>query len=199
MATFAELVADVKIITNRPDLDSETKLAVKSATLLCHHSDYYPKDLYETAILWTPVAYQQSLEYRTLVPRWRAFKHLRKYTVTSGVGAPGDFIEMLLPEQVLDGYGVSREDICYLAGEDIEIRSSTEDTYMLLSCYRHPDITEATYSSWVALDHPYAIEYEAASKIFKMIGWDEQAASMQRAVVEQLTLLRNANILGQGY
>lgn len=198
MATFAELVADVKLITNRPDLDSETKHAVKIATLKAHHSDFYPKDLYETAIQWNPVSFFQSLEYRTLVPRWRAFKFLRKYDPTSDDGA-GTFFNMLLPEQTTDGYGIARDNICYLAGESIEVRSSTEDEYMILGCYIHPDITEATYSSWIALDHPFAIEYEAASKIFKMTGYDEQAAAMQKEVVEQFTLLRNSNILGQGY
>ena len=61
MATFAELVADVKILTNRPDLDAEIKLAVKAATLKAHHTDFYPKDLYGVAIQWTPVGFLQSL------------------------------------------------------------------------------------------------------------------------------------------
>lgn len=198
MATFAELVADVKILTNRPDLDAEIKLAVKAATLKAHHTDFYPKDLYDVAIQWTPIAYQQALDYRTLIPRWRAFKYLRKYDPTS-TDADGDFFNIITPEQVLDGYGINRDNVCYVAGEQLEIRSSTQDDYMLLGCYRHPDITELTYSSWVALDHPYAIEYEAASKIFKMTGFDEQATMMSREVVEQFTLLRNSNILGNGY
>jgi hypothetical protein len=154
--------------------------------------------LYDVAIQWTPVAYQQALDYRTLIPRWRAFKYLRKYDPTS-TDTDGDFFNIITPEQVLDGYGINRDNVCYVAGEQLEIRSSTQDDYMLLGCYRHPDITELTYSSWVALDHPYAIEYEAASKVFKMIGFDEQATMMQREVVEQFTLLRNSNILAQGY
>ena len=198
MATFAELVADVKTITNRPDLDSEIKLAVKVATLKAHHSDFYPKDLFETAIAWSPIAYQQSLEYRTLVSRWRALKYLRKYDA-SGSGSPGIFFNILTPEQILDDYGVDQDNICYLAGEYLQIRSSTEDAYMLLGCYVHPDITEATYSSWIAVEHPFAIEYEAISKIFKSIGYDEQAAQLEREVVAQFTLLRNSNVLGQGY
>lgn len=198
MATFAELVADVKLITNRPDLDTEIKHAVKVATLKAHHSDFYPKDLYEFAVEWAPVAYFQSLEYRTLVPRWRAFKFLRKYDPTS-TSVLGNFFTLVSPDQSVDNYGLLRDNICYLAGESIEIRSSTEDQYMLVGCYRHPDITESTYSSWVAEDHPFAIEYEAASKIFKTIGWDEQAAQMQREVSEQFTLMRNSNILGGGY
>ena len=201
MATFAELVADVKLMTNRPDLDSEVKLAVKAATLKAHHTDYYPKDLYEVTVAWSPVAYLQSLTYRTLIPRWRSFKYLRKFTPAVGTtpAVDGVFFKMIDPMDAVDVYGINKENVCYLAGEDIDIRSSTEDTHMLLGCYRHPDITENTYSSWIALDHPYAIIYEAASKIFKQTGFDEQAAMMSKEVTEQFMLLRNSEILGKGY
>jgi len=197
MATFAELVSDVKILTNRPDLDTEIKLAVKAATLKAHQSDFYPKDLFETGIAWNPVAYRQSLDYRTVVPRWRAFKYLRKYDAVGDV--PGVFFTILTPEQTVNGYGINKENVCYLAGEQLEIRSSTEDEHMLLGCYVHPDIQETSYNSWIAVEHPYAIEFEAVSKIFKTTGYDEQAAQMQREVAEQFILLRNSNILAQGY
>ena len=199
MATFAELVADVKTMTNRPDLDAEIKLAVKAATLKAHQTDYYPKDLFETAIIWTPIAYQQSLDYRTLIPRWRAFKYLRKYDNSVSPGVPGKYINILTPEQSIDGYGIDREDVCYIAGESLEIRSSTQDTYMLIGCYIHPDLDEITFNSWIALDAPFAIVYEATSKIFKQTGYDEQAAMMNKEVAEQFMLLRNNNLLGQGY
>jgi hypothetical protein len=197
MATFAQLVADVKILTNRPDLDSEIKLAVKAATLKAHHTDFYPKDLFETGITWSPVGFTQSLTYRTLIPRWRSFNYLRKLDSTGII--PGAFFKMITPENSVDEYYIDKVNVCYLAGEDMEIKSSTEDAYMLLGCYLHPDITEAGYTSWIALDHPYAIEYEATSKIFKQTGFDEQAAMMNQEVSEQFMLLKNANILGQGY
>lgn len=197
MASFAELVADVKVMTNRPDLDAEIKLAVKAATLKAHHSDYYPKDLYETGIQWNPIAYTQSLSYRSLIARYRAFKYLRKLDSTGLL--PGVFFKMITPEESLDSYYVDKEDVCYLAGESLEIKSSTQDIYMIFGCYIHPDVTEATYNSWIALDHPYAIEFEATSKIFKQTGYDEQAAMMNKEVMEQFTLLRNSEILAQGY
>ena len=186
MASFAELVSDVYLITNRPDLVSETKLAVKAATLKAHQSDFYPKDLHEVGITWAPVGYIQSLEYRTLIPRWRAFKYLRKYSS----GAAAGFINLLTPEQTLDAYGINKEDVCYLAGEMLEIRSSTQDQYMILSCYINPILDENSYSSWIALDHPYAIVYEAARSIFKSIGWDEQAAQIKQEVAEQYQILK---------
>jgi hypothetical protein len=188
MATLAELIADVYTLTNRPDLVNETKLAVKAATLKAHHSDFYPKDLFETGIAWSPVDYIQSLEYRTVIPRWRAFKFLRKYD--SAAGQPGTFFQLLTPEQILDRYGIQKDNICYVAGEMLEIRSSTQDTNMLLGCYLHPDISDTGYSSWIALDHPYFIVYEAARTLFKSIGFDEQSAQMNQLVAEQFAGLK---------
>jgi hypothetical protein len=188
MATLTELIADVYVATNRPDLVADTLLAVKKATLKAHHSDFFPKDAFETGIQWATPAFLQSLEYRTLVPRWRAPKFLRKYDSTGDT--PGDFFTFLTPEQTLDSYSVQKEDICYVAGELIEIKSSTEDQYMLLGCYRHPDITEATFSSWIALDHPYLIVYEAAATVLKTIGKAEEATAMKQEVAEQYATLK---------
>ena len=112
---------------------------------------------------------------------------------------PGVFFKIITPEETLDSYYLDRENVCYLAGEALEIKSSTQDIYMIFGCYLHPDITEATFNSWIALDHPFCIEYEAASKIFKQTGYDEQAAMMNKEVAEQFTLLRNSEILAQGY
>lgn len=193
MATFTELLSDVYVLTNRPDLVAETKLAVKAATLKAHQSDFYPKDLFEVAIEWPAPAYIQSLEYRTLIPRWRAFKYLRKYQD----GVPGTFISLLTPEQTLDRYNVNREDVCYLAGEVIEIRSSTQDTHHILGCYINPILDEGTFTSWIAVDHPYAIVYEAARSVYKAIGWDEQAQSMRQEVAEQYMLLKQ-EVVGYG-
>lgn len=194
MATFNELISDVYTITNRPDLVNETKLAVKAATLKAHKSDFYPKDIYEVGISWDDPAFIQSLEYRTLIPRWRAFKYLRKYSDN----AASTFFTLLTPEQTLDAYSVSKENICYLAGEMLEIRSSTEDTYMILSCYLNPKLDENDFQSWIALDSPYAIVFEAARQIYKQIGWDEQATQIKQEVAEQYQILKQ-EITAGGY
>lgn len=194
MASFSELVDNVYQITNRPNLESQTKLAVRAATLKAHHTDYYPKDLFETGIQWADKKFIQSLDYRTVIPLWRSFKYLRKYAD----GTAGKFLTILTPEEVLDEYGTAKEDICYLAGSQIEIRSSTEDEFMLLGCYIHPNITEANYSSWIALDHPFAIVYEAAANIFKQTGFDEQFTVFQQMVMQEYQILKQ-EIIGQGY
>jgi hypothetical protein len=195
MASFAELCNDVYTITNRPDLIAETKLAVKQATLKMHQVDYFPKDLYETGISFTEPAFIQSLDYKALVPNWRTLKYLRKYPDSR----PGDFFKLLSPDETLDRYAINKENVCYLAGEMLEIRSNTADATMLISAYVHPNITEPGYNSWIALEHPYAIVYEAAAQVIKAIGWDEQAAIAKQNMAEQLVLLKQNQLQAVGY
>jgi hypothetical protein len=196
MTVFSDLLDDVYTLTNRPDLVAETKLAVKAATLKMHQTDYYYKDLYETGISFLSADYVQQLEYRDLIPKWRALKYLRK---SDSLGEPGDFISLILPEQVLDTYGQTAVNVCYMAGDLLQIRSDTKLQYALLGCYVHPTITEVGYSSWIALDHPYAIVYEAARAIADMTGLKEDAASLLRQVAEQVQIIKVNNIVAEGF
>ena len=190
--TLAELIAEVYTLTNRPDLVAETLTAVRSATLKLHHSDFYYKDLFETGIDFVTAEFIQDFEYRSFIPRWRQLKWTRIWDNTSGIA--GKFFEPVAPENVLDDYKLAREDICYVAGAILHIRSSTTFQHILLSCYLHPDITESTYDSWIALDHPYAIVYDAAATVFKMIGKADEAAMYRQLVAEQIAELRISGI-----
>ena len=57
--TLNELIAEVYTITNRPDLVAQTLMAVRSATLKLHQSDYYYKDIFETGFQFTSAEYLQ--------------------------------------------------------------------------------------------------------------------------------------------
>ncbi len=190
MASLTSLMSDVYTLTNRDDLVAETKLAVKKATLKMHQSDDFARDIFETAIQWTPIAFIQSLQYANIHPRWRKLKYLRKFNDST----PGEFFTILTPEETLDRYNVNKENITYLAGDNYEIRSNTEDTFMLLGAYVYPDLGDDTYTSWIADNHPYAIIFDAAATIFKSIGQDEKMASFRQDVAEQIALLKQCNI-----
>lgn len=190
MATLAALCSEVYTLTKRPDLVAETELAVRAATLKAHQSDFFARDLAESGIQWSVPDYFQSLDFLNLWPRFRALKFLRKY---SG-GEPGAFFKVVTPEQVLDSYGLAKSDICYLAGSSIEIKSSTQDTYMLIGLYLNPDTTSTGYNSWISDSHPFVIVYEAARSLYKMIGFDEQAAQFEKLVAEQYQELKLSNV-----
>jgi len=194
--SFASLVSDVMTLTNRPDLVNETNLAVKAATLKAHQSDDYIFDFAEYSIQFEAADYYQSLDYKSVIPLWRKPRYLRKYDAIGA--APGAFLSYLEPEKVVDNFGASRQDIFYVAGTNIQIRSSTEFQYLLIGAYLNPDVTTIGFKSWIADDYPFAIIYEATAIIFKTIGYDEQVPVFRGLVGEQLQLLKQHAVTGMG-
>lgn len=195
--TLSELIQEVYTLTGRPDLVNETAAAIRAATLKAHQSDYYYKDIFESGIAFSTAAFVQNLDYRALIANWKSLKYLRKYDITSGV--PGKELTIVLPENIFDEYSIQKDDICYGAGAFIQINSSTQEQYYLMGCYLNPIITPAGYSSWVALDHPYYIIFDAAATVFKTIGKDDEATTYRALVMEQLAELKTANILVNGF
>lgn len=196
MSIFTDLCNEVYTLTNRPDLVAETNMAVRAATLKAHQQDFFYKDLFETGITFSTSDYVQALEYRNVLPKFRSLKYIRK---TDSAGVPGAFLNVITPAMVLDKYGTTREDVCYAAGELIQLKSSTSLQYILLGCYLNPVVTETDYNSWIALDHPFAIVYEAAATVYKAIGQDDQATMFKRLTDEQYAFIKASNIEVEGY
>lgn len=195
-STLTSLVNDVYTLTNRPDLVGETLLAVRNATLKAHNTDYYYKDLLETGIQFDYAVTQQTADLRLLVPRYRALKYVRMYETS---GRAGKVLEIITPDNILDSYSIHKEDICYVAGRELKIRSRAAHQYFLMGCYVHPDVTPDNYQSWIADEQPSAIVYQAAAVVFKTIGYDEQNATYRDMVADEYRLLQQANIVATGY
>lgn len=195
--TFDELVAEVYLITNRPDRTAETISAVKAATLKAHKYDFYSKDIYETGVEFTEAAYKQSLDYISLLSNFRAFKYVKRVTDEyDEVGVP---IEIVTPEEVLDSYGCLRSDIAYVAGRVLEIRASVPFSKLLLGCYVHPVIRTGAYTSWIAEQHPFLIIHEAARRIFISLGQLEEANGQRQLMLEELQELDTSAIHDKGF
>lgn len=197
MALFDEVLSDVYTITKRPDLVAETKMAVKAATVKAHQSSYWDRDLYETGIEFLTEDTEQSFAYSNLIPRWRAAKYFRKHTGV--VGGEGDLFKIITTDGMFDQYALQKDNIVYLAGEYFNFKSYTAFKFMLLGCYLNPITLETTYDSWIALNHRYAIVFEAARTIFKAIGADQEAVYYRDLVREEYANLLTTNTLAFGY
>ena len=195
---LSDLIQEVYTLTGRSDRVAETISAVKAATLKAHRVDYFYKDVYENGIAFDNPEFYQQLVYRDLIPLWRAFKYIRYYDALGQ--AAGKFLTLVTPETVLDGvYKDEKQDVIYVAGAVLQLKLSSKQKYFLLGCYLNPNITEAGYNSWIALDHPYAIIYDAASTVFKAVGKDEEAATYKVLVGLEYTQLVSSNIISEGF
>ena len=194
--TFDELVSEVHLITNRPDLVNETKSAIKAATLKGHKSDFYSKDIFEAGIEFAASDYTQSLDYINIMANFRAFKYVRR--VDSAADNMGKFFEIITPEESLDSYGANRTDIAYVAGRVLEIKSAVMFKYALVGAYVLPIVREGVYRSWIAEQCPHFIVYEAARIIFRSIGQIEESNAYSQLMAEELQLLRQTALADVG-
>lgn len=196
---LTELAAEVYTLTNRPDLVTETQAALRAATLKLHGIDYFWPDIVEVQIEFELTSYVQQLEYNALFPRWRALKYLRVIDTSQTPNAPGKFITLIQPEFVLDEYHTERLDVVYGAGQFYNMKLSTQEKSFLLGYYEWPDLNPPTYRSWIADKIPWAIINEAASHIFKSIGYDEQYVRFQTLNQEHINMIKTMGIVAQGY
>lgn len=194
-AAFTSLINDVYTITKRSDLVAETSVAVRAATLKLHQMDFFPRDLSESKVNFSVADYYQTLAYATLFPQFRALSYLRKYEG----GAPTDTLAIIQPTDILDSYGISKENVAYMAGSVIQIRSHTQVGTVLIGYYKNPITAPDTYDSWIGTNHPFAVINEAAATVFKMIGFDEQASTYRQLAAETALQVKDFNLVAEGY
>lgn len=197
MTTLAQLSADVYSLTNRPDMVTETNLAIRSATLTVHQREFYFRDQFETGIQFTSANYLQTFEPKVVLPFFRSIKYLRKYDLIGQT--PGKLLSRITPDQVFDDYGVDCVNVYYSAGAEIQIKMDTQEQFMLFGCYLNPNVTSTMYSSWIADDYPFAIVYAAAAQVFKTLGADVQSNNYATLARDQLILLDTNNIIDTGF
>lgn len=186
--TFNELVDEVMSLVARPDLTSKIESAVKSATLKAHTSGFYYNDIVELAVQFDAPRTIQTFDPSDVSSYYRRAKYMRIWNGDTD-GEAGPFIEHINTEAALDPYGYLRLNVFYMAGKFLQIRTREELEKILFGFYRYPDITSATYDSWIAVELPYTIVYEAARVIFLQIGYQEQSASMRALVQEEYSKL----------
>lgn len=190
---FAELVAEVKSITRRPDLEQRIMSAIQAATLKIHHMDFWYKDLIEVTVEFSDPQFISNFAPTDVIPRFRKAKYLRIWE-GDAAGIPTRFLTPIQIENVLDGYGYQKSDVFYQAGNLIQIRTRAPLQRALFGCYAHPNVTTSAYSSWIAVEEPYAIIHEACRVIYREIGYAEQASVQESLLAEIIVSMRMSYI-----
>lgn len=187
MATpqFDSIKADVVQLTSRPDLDSQITLAIKTATAKAHTSEEYPQDkvIVEISPVLDPATGTYSVDISS-VP----FVRHRKVLQLLDVVHHRELTKVDPTDLFADNFG-KRTDIFYQAGYAITIVaygiSSLKCVYL-----KHPDTTEASYSSWIADERPDLIAFGAASIIQDLVGRKEERDSNKRLFLEGIAELK---------
>lgn len=203
---FSELVQAVIDETKRPDLLTQTQSAVRAATLKAHQKEYFYKDIIEEAVEFTTPDYVQSFKPTDIntgaFPRYKspAYVRLWLYDPTDAInlGRPGPYLKETQIGNLKDNYGYDKTMIYYPAGDRLNMRAPAQISHILFGFYTFPDVTEDGFNSWIAVEQPNAIVYEACRRLFNAISYREQASTYEGLTAEEYTMLTINNVPLEG-
>lgn len=204
---YVELVEAVGNLTNHPEMVGEITTAIQASTLKLHQADYYTRDAVEKLLVLDQDGYVFQVDIPSNFVRYRAIRWMRKWdptgfdaTTQQNSGAAGEFLENVDPEGIIDGYGYTKPNKWYVAGNNLNLRSNSTLRQLLISYYQMPKVAPvAQYSSWIADTVPFAIIFDAASLIFQTIAQQDQARKYDLLVLEQMRIVQQHGLISKGY
>lgn len=187
MALFDDILTDVYVLTNRPDLQAESKLGIRVATIKLHSLEFWREDRVEEELLVTTADSEFTVSSAVAVG---GFSYTPRPNNIIFKKADSDVIfEEINPKQLLDGFGFKKYNVYYQAGNSYRFLTEDQDTSVFCSYYRQPGATEYAYDSWIATMYQHYIAVEAALFVANSAGDKELEARMQNMAAMNLAQL----------
>lgn len=222
MATLNSLAEDVYTITNRPDLQSETRVALRKAIFKFHSADTFSRDLAIVRLqmaLYTPTVLGQyrwafDLTDAELFPRFRRL-HALNYPPEllnrpslvpaplidgwAALGPDQRIIPILSSDNLFDYYRTEKPQYAYIIGSALNIKLSWLMDYIDLQYYKWPTVpplSEPTdpITSWICDQFPDTVIEEASATVFKMIGKDDESSLYRNLFQENLAMIKTTAV-----
>lgn len=194
---YAELVGNVVTVTGRDELVPQIQYAIAKATLKLHSADLWNRDLVEKIVgVTSTFAPRYMIDVRSEFPRFRKIQYLNGYDVASKTVICE--LQQRSPVSIGDNYGRLVNQIYYLSGDMITIRSVIALTNVRAGYWALPPVDNANYKSWIADVAPYAIIDEASAEIFGSVGDDDEATRRRKMFPDNVALIRVSDIEAAG-
>lgn len=216
MTTQASLASDVYVITNRPDLVAETRVAIQKAIRKFHGADFWTRDLLRKRLVLgidIDQVHQDAARYTVDIPELERFRKISSLTYPldvphipsvipplfhqsySQVTTP-EFTEVAA-DDLITSWRTERTNCFYIIGNVLHVRASCLVQQLDLTYWQWPLITsdlDADLTSWIANEYPDAIVEEACASVFKMIGKDDEHGRFTALFAENLAIIRGTDV-----
>lgn len=192
---YDKLLADILTLTNRPDLEAETELALRTATINAHHSDFYNRD-HRTQLVQLPnPSYNSALDIQNLFPRFRGLETVQLLDVNY-IPINDPEIEIIEIGDILDSeYRFVKNNVAYVAGTTLNIRSNINSYGYSVGWYSSPQTRREEYNSWIAQLYDPVIVFWGAAIVLGTNGNEEKANRYGKMVEQQMIPYMKANYL----
>lgn len=195
---YDRVLADIYTLTNRLDLEQETELALRTATINAHHCDFFNRDHVTQLVQIPNASYLTALDIQNLFPSFRGVESIQLvdvnyapiFTYEIDIVEIGDIYD---PE-----YRTIKNNIAYVAGTTLNIKSEVSSYGYLVGWYKAPSTRRDDYNSWIAQLYDPVIVFWAASIVLNTNGNEEKANKYLKMVVEQfIPFLKSNYLLGK--
>lgn len=199
--TFAQLRTVAFEHTKRPDLVAMTDLAIQTAVMRAHHVDFFPRDQYEAVVTYDlpgvlPYVDIPTLSQQSTIARLRAVKTC--FGLEQGTYALVEQFEHRETDDFYDGEGYMRVGVYSIMGDTLRIVPGNPTGLLRVNYYRNPDVSVASFSSWIADLYPDFVGAWAAQGVLTRIGFREVASTMNETVVGPFKeMLISSHLLGE--
>lgn len=197
MTTFAELQTLVEAQTRRPEIVSITQAAIKIATLRAHHVDFFPRDLAEGPLTYTPssAVFQDFTTINTQLARLRTIQLV--WSVDDVTFEPVEELEYREISDLYDSDGNRRPSVYTLVGDTLRCYFQRQTGRCNVYYFRNPLTASSNYSSWIADAYPDELAAWAAAIVYARTGFAEMAREHQENYIKPFKeLLIASHLLG---
>lgn len=182
---YDSIYNDVMELTKRPDLESETAIAVRTATSSIHGRAAFPRDVVTELVKIPNVSFITALDIQTLFVGLRGISSVR-ITDVNYAALESPEIEIVEMGDIYDPvYRTLRNNIAYLAGTSLIIRCGVGSYGFIVEYFKIPSVKRDTYNSWIAMLAPDVIVHQAASLVFATNG-NEEKSQKYASIVDKM-------------
>lgn len=161
MTKFKELVDKVIVLSNRPDVREEIKIAIRDATLAIHHLDFFWRDIRTGLVNASGTVNRLEVPLSNFA-RLRSMKSVAPYKESC-------CLEPLKPNASID-YCKCNSNWWRLSGSNLVISSNQRTNQFEISYYSNPIVApDELYSSWAADLYPEIVVNWALMLLFEAL------------------------------
>lgn len=177
--TYADLIAEIKLLSKRFDIDDKIAIALRMTTLRAHRTDYYWRDLQEVNVNFAD-SQEVTIDIVANFTRFRQVSYVRY--MNADTGALGQYLEEADAANLLDNEMYYKDNVWYLAGTNLQVRAAISMNALRVGYWQNPDVTAGSYNSWIKDELPDLLVQGSLAYLYNMSGKQEEARALNRMV-----------------
>ncbi len=188
---LAGIIQVVKDRTRRIDKSDEITTAVRKAVRTVHSAAYFPMDLVEEEVDLNGTHHNFKIP---LPPRIRKFVAVAPLASTGqplNISTINNLYDYISPTDVINSFHTRRNDVYYVAGTALSVKSSVGAAKLYMSFYAQPEVADLNLETWLMEAHEAVFIDAALSDFYNSIGRDKEARAHKQEMLMQLQIIIN--------